>query len=397
MNESSNPLKRKSNLRVKILFSIGVCALLLGGVYGAVKLMAKFRPVAQETERPKLIPTVRVLKARATNEVVELSTQGLVEAARHSMIASEVSGRVTKVADQFKVGERFDEGEWMVQLEDADFKAALVQAQATLAEAESALASEKARAMQAEREWKKLSGGQSASELVLRKPQVASAEARVKAAAGGVEKARRDLERTRIVAPFAGRVRSKKTDLGAYLTPGAPVAELSSVGRHEVRLPISLGDLSFLPKGATDVSLFFESGGKKTTWAAEIVRTEGEVERSSRSIYLVAEAVESGESDLLQPGLFVKAKVRGVELKSVFRIPRSAFLDADRLIVIDDQNLVRHRKVNIIRADGDLLLVSSGLEDGDQICLTMLTSPVEGMEVRVLPDSTDSAVSTDLP
>lgn len=373
---------------MKTLLSLLLSAGLLVGAVFAVKLMAQFRPEAVVVEKPKLLTTVETLTARAGKVTVQLPSQGIVEPVRAATLAAEVAGRVVEVSPRFEAGERFAEGELLVRLEDADYQAALIQAEANLAEARAALVTEKARAEQAARDWEKLGSKQPAGDLVLRKPQLASAEARVSAATGALEKARRDLERTRITAPFPGRLRAKRTELGSYLAPGAPVADLASTGAHRVRLPVNVEDLAFLPNGGdhadVPVTLEADAAGRTHTWQGKILRTEGEVERASRSIYLVAEAGEKDAHDLLQPGLFVRAKIRGVTFDNLFRVPRAAFLDRDRVILVDANDRLRFQQVEVLRADGPDVLVSGGLKNGDRICLTALAAPVEGMEVRPL-------------
>jgi multidrug efflux system membrane fusion protein len=383
---------------VKILWSLLLGGALLAAAFASVKLMAKFRPEAVIVEKTRLFTTVETLTVRREKVALQLPTQGIIEAARTTNLATEVAGRVVEVSPRFEIGERFAEGDLLVQLEDADYRAALIQAEASLAEAKAALVTEQARAEQSERDWSKLGSNQPASELVLRKPQLASAEARVKATSGALEQAQRNLERTRITAPFAGRLRTKNTEVGSFLNPGSIIAEFTSIGHYRVRLPLSVQDLNFLPPigGPTPipVKLRAEAAGRTLSWTGKVLRTEGEVERASRSVYLVADAQENGSDDILQPGLFVHAEVAGQTLDNVFRIPRSAFLDQDRVILVDAQNRLRFQQVEIIRADGTDLLVSSGLKDGDRVCRTSLSSPSDGMEVRILASDASPTAAT---
>jgi RND family efflux transporter MFP subunit len=377
---------------VKAVISIVLCAGLLGGAFVVVKLLAKFRPEAVIEERPRFLQTVEIFEALPSDVTVELPSQGLVQAVRTSVLAAEVSGRVAEVSPKFEVGERFATGEWIVRIDKSDYETALARSEADLAEARSALASEEARAEQALRDWKKISGDAPATDLVLRKPQLASANARVSASLAALEKARRDLERTTVSAPFAGRLRAKLTESGSFLAPGSPVAELASTEVYQIRLPLPLREVPFIDGklAGTPVTLRTESGaGAEFAWEGRLLRTEGEVERSSRSFYLVAELRETGDpvaDAILQPGLFLRAAIRGVTLKGVFRIPRSVFLDADRLLVIDAENRVRVRQVEVLRADGADLLVRGGLAAGERVCATSLAAPMDGMEVRLADD-----------
>ena len=77
-------------------------------------------------------------------------------------------------------------------------------------------AEEEADAAVARREWEQLGEGPG-SPLVLREPHIAEAQAAVTAAEAALEKARLDLERTEVRAPFAGRVRHKNIDVGQFV------------------------------------------------------------------------------------------------------------------------------------------------------------------------------------
>ncbi|HCN75941.1 MAG TPA: hypothetical protein DIT13_01955, partial [Verrucomicrobiales bacterium] len=198
---------------------------------------------------------------------------------------------------------------------------------------------------------------------------------------------RRDLERTRIRTPFAGRLRATHTELGSYLTPGARVADFDSTGRYEIRLPVSLDDLAFLEaQTGADALLKASVAGQDLVWKGTVARTEGEVERASRSVYLVVEIEEDSrpENAFLKPGIFLRAEVAGRVAKGVFQIPRRAFLDEARLVVVGPGDKLEIRSVKTLRGGRDSVLVSEGLQEGERVCLTSLPAPMNGMEVRVL-------------
>ncbi len=214
-----------------------------------------------------------------------------------------------------------------------------------------------------------------------------SPRARVAAAADAVVKSERDLARTKLKAPFDGRVKSTNTELGSYITPGAPVAEFDSTESYEVRLPLALDDYAFIKERSKDepaaVDLTAIVGGRPYHWKGRVIRMEGEVDRASRSVRIVAELDAPTEDPLLQPGLFLKADVEGRTLKNVFRIPRSAFLDEDTVLVVKPDSRITFRDLQILRPDGTDLLVESGLKAGEQVCLTTLAAPIEDMEVTL--------------
>ncbi len=380
---------------MRTIVTILICLGLIGGAVFAVKTLAFLKPEAKKVEKERILDAVEVMAAKPTDVDLQIPTQGLVEPARTTSLASEVAGKVASVSAAFEVGGRFATGEVLLELDSADYQAALTQSKATLADSEAALAQEQARADQAIRDWKKISPGTKPNALAAREPQLASARARVAAAKDAVVKAERDLERTKLKAPFDGRIKSTSTELGSYVTPGAPIATFDSTEGYEVRLPLSLDDYAFIKETSKDapaeVAFSAKIGGRSYTWKGHIIRLEGEVDRASRSVRIVAQVDSKDEDPLLQPGLFLKAEVEGRTLKNVYRVPRSAFLDEETILVVQPDNRITFRELDVLRPDGTDLLVSAGLKPNEKVCLTTLAAPIEGMEVTVLKSGPTAA------
>jgi RND family efflux transporter MFP subunit len=378
------------------LLKVLVPILIVGAAMGVFSVMVQFKKPAEQIEAPRTLLSVQTLTAKPQNITLTLPSQGIIDAQRVTTIASEAAGRVTAVSPKWNIGEQFDENEILVEIDPSDYATAVTQAEAALADARSSLASEKARTEQALREWEKVSQGVKPTDLALRKPQIESATSRLKAAEASLLKAQHDLERTKIRAPFSGRIRTLRIDLGSYLTPGAPIAEFFSLGTFEVRLPLSLDDYAFVKHSQTDpaipVQLKTSFGGSPVSWTGKIIRTEGEIDRASRSVYLIAsvEASQPANSDILKPGLFVHAEIEGQTLDNVFPVPRSSFLDEKHLLVVDSQNRIRRRAVTVVRQTGSHWLVSEGLKAGELVCITTIAAPVDGMEVSINSQSPDA-------
>lgn len=368
-----------------ILLCVGALA---AGVAVTVGLYLS-RPQAKTEATEKIHPLVEVLPMTSGDIELQLPSQGMVEAKHVTTIAAEVGGRIIRISDKFEAGGEFAEGEVMLEIDDADYRANLAQSQSNLEEAKMNLENEKARAVQAARDWKSLGNGKPASDLTLRKPQLAAAEAKVEAATAAVAKAERDLERTKVRAPYAARIDSTRADLGAFVGTGTALVNIYSQGPYEVRLPVSLDDYAFVEQNAAGdpqagADLHVEAAGRQFRWSAKVVRSEGKIDRSSRSLYLVAEVdAEKDEASLLQPGLFVEAKVDGVTLKNVFRVPLQAFRNLEQVVVVSPDNKLYFRDVEVIRREAGHALVGKGLESGERVLLTELPDVVEQMTVRV--------------
>ncbi len=366
-----------------ILTIVGITA---GGIF----LLVKFMPEATKEERQRVVVGVEVMEAKREDIDLTIYSQGLVSPVVETVATSELSGLVSKVAPNFKAGGSFTKGDVLLELDATDWLAALSLAQAEESAAKLELEMERSRKAQAERDWKELGGSREQSELARREPQMEAAEARLAAATKAVEKAEKDVARTKLVALYDGRVRSVATDIGSYATPGAQLAELYGTEAFEVRLPVSLNDFAFVDIHAPGeaVTLRTRVAGKVQEWKARILRTEGQIDRASRSVYLVA-GLEAGEDgftreDVMAPNLFVEAEVKGRTLQGVVRIPRRAFVDTGKVLVVDAENRLRFREVEVAHEAAQEIYVSSGLKDGERICVTALAAVVEGMEVRII-------------
>ena len=313
-----------------------------------------------------------------------------------SDLVVQVSGQVVAVSPNLVNGGFFEEGEVLLELERRDYQLAIAQAELAVAQAKRRLAEEEADAVVARREWGELGEGPG-SPLALRVPHVAEARAAATAAEASLEKAQLDLERTKVRAPFAGRVRQKNIDVGQFLMAGNSAARLYAVDWAEVRLPLADDELAFLElpsirrpdatKPGPTVLLSAEFAGARREWTARIVRTEGEIDPRTRMVVTVARVEDPyglGNDDPGLPlavGLFVDAAIRGVTLHEVFVLPREALRDGSTLYVLTADDRLQIRDVEVVRSERDDVVVRGDLQDGERIVVSPLEIVTENMQV----------------
>jgi len=378
-------------IQVKAVASfVLILAIIVVTALGIVLLVINKR-VAKEDEKRRIVPAVEIVEVAAADHAVKIFTQGVVESARETKLAAEVGGRVMEISPSFKRGGVVKKGERLVQIDPADYRSALAAAEVRRAEAELALEQEKARVEQAKLDWEKLgSGSKPLNPLVLREPYLAAAEASAASAVEAAAKARRDVERTEILAPFDAGVRSANAEVGAVVAPGTMVAELYASGELEVRLPLSLEDFGFLARDADgmvtgEIALKGKIGAEEYIWKAVTARVDPEIARETLSANIVVKVLPAGGSAFPLPpvGLFVNAEIAGKTLDGVKEIPRRALLEGNRAIVVMEDNRIAFRDLVIPRLTRETALVSGGLEAGDRVVLTRLSAPVIGMEVEI--------------
>ncbi|MEM7349558.1 MAG: efflux RND transporter periplasmic adaptor subunit [Acidobacteriota bacterium] len=370
--------------------------LVIVGVLGAVGLVRSKTPV--ETTRPVLEdPLVRVVQARKETLALGVSAQGTVLPRTETTLAAQVAAQVVSTSPHFEAGEFFERGEVLVRLDQRDYELEVERASALVAQAELRLAQQQAEAQVAEAEWQELGQG-TPDPLVLREPQMAEARAMLRAAEAELGMARLALERTQIRAPFDGRVHSKAVDLGQYLTPGQAVATIHAIDYAEVRLPVPDRQLAFLDLPLTfrngtsgsglDATLSARFSGRQQRWHGQVVRTEGELDRRSRMLNLVVRVEDPygrrqpGKTPLAV-GLFVDAEIAGRTV-SGFLLPRSALRGESQALVVDEEDRLRIRDVEVVRVDREMVVVGDGLLAGERVCVSPLDTVVDGMRVRTL-------------
>lgn len=350
--------------------------------------------------KPRLI---RVFKAQLENVQMKLNSQGTVTPGTESALVSQVPGLIKSVSPSFVVGGFFEEGEILARLDASDFEFAVIQARQQVAQAELALQLEEQQGQVSRDEWQRLNQ-EPVPALVAREPQLVQAKAAFEAAKATLRQAELNFERTRIRAPFAGRIRMKNADVGQYVTPGLALAQIYSIDYAEVRLPLSDNQLAYLDmsfdfrdsgshKRRPEVVLQADFAGQERTWHGYLVRIEAEVDARSRMVHVVARVEDpyaKGKDENRPPlavGLFVRAEIAGKNYENIFRVPREVVQSGDRVLVVDRNNKLFSRKVQVLRSDAESAFISEGLQPGELLCLSNLDTFVEGMLVEPLLDS----------
>ena len=362
-----------------------------------VVVLVVSRPEIETAPRQIPPPPVRVLTVSPTEVALSVRSQGSVIPVTEADLVSEVAGNIVWVEESFEVGGFFDAGDVLLRLDRRDYELAVASARAAVAQARVALAREEAEAEVAREEWEDLGVAGEPGPLVLREPQLDEARAGVEAALANQARAKLDLDRTSIRAPFAGRLRAKRVDRGEFVNRGGPLATIYSMAAAEVTLPVPDSELAFLdlPLGTElggsgpRVLLRAQFAGARHEWEGRIVRVGGEIDPATRMVNLIARVEDPyrafAERPPLSVGLFVDAEVIGRSVDSVFEVPRGALVGADRVWLVDGDRLAL-RQVEILRSDPDVAIVSDGLADGDRISLTILETAVEGMMVTPEPE-----------
>nr|VFJ87439.1 MAG: RND family efflux transporter, MFP subunit [Candidatus Kentron sp. H]VFJ89035.1 MAG: RND family efflux transporter, MFP subunit [Candidatus Kentron sp. H]VFJ95740.1 MAG: RND family efflux transporter, MFP subunit [Candidatus Kentron sp. H] len=417
--------------------------LALGAIAGW--LLIATAPEAERRAPPPMIPTVEVMPLGSQDYTVTLTTRGAVSPRTQSTLIPEVAGRITEVSDNFRSGGFFEAGDILLAIDPRDYENAVTVMRSELAQARLALDEEKARVEQARIDWKRLGNGKP-SDLVLRKPQLASKQAAVAAAAARLRQAKLDLERTRLKAPYAGRILEKHVDVGQYVSSGTVLATLYAVDYVEIRLPLTDEQAAFIhlpeayragslddpplqrpvprpgkpssepaseqvsepapqeiseqrtgPIAGPRVTVSARIGRERHRWTGEIVRTEGALDPESRQLFVVAQIddpyARREDRPPLRVGRFVEAEIRGRTLRDVFVIPSVALRVGEgeggegeaihEVWLLGEGERLARRPVDVIWREAERAVIGEGLGEGERLVVTPLPYGVAGTVARV--------------
>ena len=362
----------------------------------AIALMMVLMKGRQPAEQRQDLPVgvlVDTITAQPETLTYRIASQGTVRPKLMTSLVSEVNGRIIDVSPNFVEGGFFAAGEVLVTVEQDDYLTALKAAEANLARATAALQEELARVRVAEEEWASFTEGD-APELGLRRPQLARELANVRSAEAELERAARDLSRTEIRAPYAGLLQSRAVNLGQFISRGTVLGSIFGTDLAEIRLPLSDNDLAFmqLPTAAQPqfpaVELSALVAGQPQQWQGKLVRTEGVLDERSRVIYGVVQVDDPYrlQTDGRQPlrfGRFVHASIDGISSEQVIPVPRNLLRPGNQVLLVNSDQQLEFRAVQVQRTDERYAYVIAGLVAGEHLAVSALPNPLAGMQVRL--------------
>jgi len=368
---------------------------ILGGfLFLAATLMAT-APVLEPSAIKKLTTSVRVVEIQPKSVQLKVNSQGSVMPSMESQLIPEVSGKVAWMSPNLVAGGYFNNQDILIRVDDTDYKTKLNRAKATLSRAE-------AEQQHNEFEYRRMLSlekrslvSRSQLENALRAFRVA--DATLQDAQAAFQQAEQDIARTEITAPFAGLVRSENVDIGQFVSRGSPIATIYAGNQVEVRLPIADRQLAYLNipvsmRGEIPVefqpavTLTAQYAGQTLEWKGRIVRSEAEIDVSSRMVQLVARVESKTNSVPLSVGLFVSAEIEGLAAENIVVLPREALRNNNQVLVVDKEDRLRFRKIEPLRLYQNDLLIRAGLQAGERVCVSPIQTAIEGMVVNPIPN-----------
>jgi len=370
------------------------------GVVGAWGLIAN-RPRAKREQVEPIPPIAQVVEAGRTTERITIAAMGTVVAAKRVVLQPEVSGRIVEQSSQLLPGGLFRKGDVILRIDPRDYETAVKQQEAAVERARLEVQLEKGRQVIANREWKLLEEDialdQASQNLALRKPQLRNANVALEAAESALEQAKLQLERTTVYAPFNAVVQDEFVDEGQLVSPQTQLATLIGTDRFWVQVSIPVDRLRWLAFSGT------EGTDESVVTVIQEVRGDAQVERPARLVRLLGDLDPVGRMARvlveiddplslksernphkipLMLGAYVRVEIQGRSVEEVFSIPRTSIREGGQVWIMDEEDRLVFRPVEVLHRSRDRVLIRNGLDGGERIVTNSIPSPLPGMKLR---------------
>ena len=428
----------------KMGFALAAAAVLAAGL-GVSFVLVRSRPspaVVRPAAEGRLVRAVRLKKEAKT---LWVSGYGTVRPKTEVQIVPEVSGRLIQRAPGFRSGGFIRRGDLLFEVDPRDYALAAAQRRAQVAQLEAdiqrllqeeknnrtdlTISERQLKLVQAEldrnrrlRQQGVVSEGQfettlqsflrqeravlaARNALDLIPPQLAQKRAAMRVSQAQLEEALLSLERTKYFAPFDGRARQVKVEVGDYLRAGQSIGAIHDMSVVEIPVSVPVEDARWtfrrvegvtqFPRSQEEVQRFFPRAevvwsrfGQAFRWEGRVTLVEAGLDEATRAITLIVEVAEPlkdwvpGQRPPLIAGMFVQARIRGITVPDVFVIPRAALHAGDQVHIFHEGRL-EIRPVQVLRKDEGEAVVQSGVREGEWVILSALPEPVPGLKLRL--------------
>ena len=401
------PPRRRLTLQAAILS--------IGALIASALLLS--RPAPERITTPRLAPlvTATLMTPRSTPLVVEGT--GTVRPAAEITLSAEVGGRVVVVSPKLVRGGVFSAKDTLFKLDDQSYRNAVSVAQAEVEQrkVDVALAAQNQLIAQREYELLKQRLGSDAppdtslaAQLARQQPQYEAAEASLYRAEAQLVDAELNLERTAVLAPFSGRVRSEAVDIGQFISPGQAVADIYGTGAVEVDISLSTRQAALIDglwtddgAGRTPAVVRSEFGGSWHEWNGFVDRASGALDEATRTVQIVIRVPDPFDASAIRPpllvGSYVRSRIAGRAVGAHYAIPRTALRDGPSVWTATTQGTLVSLPVEVIQEIQDTVFILANIGDTTRVIVSDLAVMTEGMKIRIADSNdidTEAASST---
>ncbi len=201
-----------------------------------------------------------------------------------------------------------------------------------------------------------------------------------------LERAREDLRRTRLKAPFDGFLSNISTAIGRRVSQADQIGILTDANQLEVKFHLSDRDFARLIESTEYVGrqlkILWRIGRQEVAYRGIIDRIDSTIDPKSGGIQLYARIEIESTHDALRPGAFVEVQIPDRTYSNVIRLPKSAIYEGDLVYLIRAGRL-EPKSVNVLAQDGATVLVRGDVSEDELIVTSRFAEIGPGVRVRV--------------
>ncbi|MFM2044231.1 MAG: hypothetical protein RLY86_2807 [Pseudomonadota bacterium] len=334
----------------------------------------------EDAVRTEPVRPVRVMEAVPQPTQRSETYAGEVVARTETQAAFRVGGRM--VARLVEVGDRVTASQVLARLDPRDYRLGLEAAESDLARAT-------ANATQARADLARyrplLERGVIAQAQFDRvKAAADSAEALLRSARAGVERARNDLSYADLTAEADGIVTAIRVEAGQVVAPGQTVLALTSSAERELEIDLPESRIAGIGPGTRAEVVFWTGGEPVTATVREVSPAADPITRT----YRVRLSLPAPTADAVRLGMTGTARFDDTRTEGpLFTLPPTAlFQKGDKAavwVLTDSRDRVLLRPVEVAAYTRDGVAVKSGLSPGDMVVIAGVHRLDEGLSVTV--------------
>ncbi|MBF0377245.1 MAG: HlyD family efflux transporter periplasmic adaptor subunit [Desulfamplus sp.] len=402
--------------------------LIIGAGIAFAKHLYDTKPVAKRIKPVIPPPLVETIILQPIDHSVIINSMGKVISSQTISLKARVGGFVIETSPEFIPGGIYKKGDVIVKLDPKDFELVLKQQEAMLAKAEASLKLEMGKQDVARAELRlmqntsgKMIGN---SDLALRVPQLEQIKADIASIKVDIEKARLNLERTTVKVPFNCTIIDVLIQEGSQISSQEPLATIAAIDEYRVETAVPVDQLKWIDFSAdnslrgSDVIITTADGIKYQGFVIRLIGKLSDKSRLAKLLITIEDPLYLKQSESLNqkekktisqnnqskminqnntisnkkiPLLidsYVQADIQGKTIENVFKLPRAAVRDGDKIWLADNgvdnkNDILVIKNIDVLWKDREAVYIKDSVKSGDRVVISELSSPVNGMIVKI--------------
>lgn len=368
------------------IFAVGI--LIIALLLAVVMIRVNRKQLTEKVKAPET--AIRTVEIMPASQQAQISATANIEASQSLTLTPEIMGSVSWISPKAENGGRVAKGEVLIKLDDRDYKLIVQQRQVQVESARLEIDRETARGELASKEWETLGDSGDANDLVLRKRQKEVARLNLQSAQAALDKAKLDLSRTQIRAPFDAVITGRYSAVGQVVATQSRLLDLVESGDLRAELSLPVGDLSQIEIPGIDgakvgsIVIVRQIIDQKTAieQTGEVVSLMGALDKQTRRAKLIVKIPANKDGKLpLMPGAFAEMTILGKTVENVITVPRELVQQGEFVWEMRADSTLNRIALDRLWATDVAIIASFDRTESVTLAATLPEGSVNGMKV----------------